>query len=234
VQCKEEMMSIEVAGSLMDHEARYEYLSQLDEAWEVCRCDVEMARAAYETALERSRAAYEERLAAAGADHGRRIDDAWATYRTDVQRSRPEDRREAIADARRAYAETVASIRGSYNDALAQVKDEHSTALRAARGTYEEAVEAAFGSHRDAVHLVHHYLEPGDGHDLGSMTPEAMELAAEEARTAGDAGPTSDPVTPPPAHPAVNMLHPMQAVESDDAGFIDWMTKEPAPAGHAA
>ncbi len=100
-------MSIDVEQNLMDHEARYEYLSQLDEAWELCRLDVEHARAGYETALEMGRLTYEEKMANANSEHRRVADEAWGAYRRDVQSSGSQNRREAIADARSKFNAVV-------------------------------------------------------------------------------------------------------------------------------
>jgi hypothetical protein len=228
MELKEMTMSIDVEGDLMDHEARYEYLSQLDEAWELCRLDVEHARADYETALESGRATYEERLAAATSEHRRIADEAWAAYRHEVQSSGSGNRREAIAAARRKFNSTVASNRSTYNQTVSKVRDEYSSALATARSDYEHAVEDTFGHHRAAVQMVHHYLEPAEDQSLGSADGEMMPVTGEEVHRSGPFPGESLRADP---HPATGVCHPELAggTGENDSAFVDWLADSPSP-----
>jgi hypothetical protein len=207
-------MLTEVGSSALDREARNEYLCELDEAWELCKQDIEQVRSSYEEALDSARHAYDARLEEASVAHGEAISEAWTNYRNEVNGSTAADRRELIAEARVRYQSTVTTIRKSYRKSTADARVGYAAALRTARMSYEEAIDSAYGSHREAIEMVHHYLEltedDGDEMDLTPAleepAPAPSEVVAEDK--AEDSRPT---------HPSGGDK------EIDEAGFVDWL-----------
>jgi hypothetical protein len=220
-------MLTEVGSSALDREARNEYLCELDEAWELCKQDIEQVRSSYEDALDSARHAYDARLEEASVAHGEAISEAWTAYRTEVNGSTAGDRREVIAEARVRYQSTVTAIRKSFRKSTADARAGYASALRTARLSYEEAIDSAFGSHHEAIEMVHHYLEltedDGDEMDLVPVVEEAS-----------------------PAEAVVEDKSPKDARRArsnsidkdvDEEGFVDWLAGtglEPASNGAAA
>ncbi len=199
-------MMTDVGSSALDREARNEYLCELDEAWELCKQDIEQVRSSYEEALDSARHAYDARLEEASVAHGEAISEAWTAYRNDVNAPTAGDRREVIAAARVRYQSTVTAIRKSYRKSTADARAGYATALRTARMSYEEAIDSAFGSHHEAIEMVHHYLEltedDGDEMDLTpameAADPALSEAVAEDDKAAKDK-------------------------DIDAEGFVDWL-----------
>jgi hypothetical protein len=179
-------MLTDVSSTATDHEARNRHLSDIDETWEVCQEIVELARAAYEDALEEAGMVYDSSQGTAAASHREAIDAAWAAYKEDVTNTPSMSRREAIAGARATYNKSAAEIRSAYESGMAAAREALSRALQDARLEYEVAVEGAFEAHRKSIENVRQFLDPTESDSL-----DVLGLAGEQA--ARGAQPTATP-----------------------------------------
>jgi hypothetical protein len=155
-------MLFDAGNGVADREARNEYLSDLDEAWEVCKDSVEKVRNSYEDALETARNDYDAAQTSASSAHRRSIDEAWATYKAEVSAppTRAKTRHEVIGESREVYNRTVGRIRVSYDEAMSFASDDYARSLTDARQRYESAIDSAFAGHREATGRVRQFLEP--------------------------------------------------------------------------
>jgi len=169
-------MLTDVSSTATDHEARNQHLSDIDETWEVCREIVEIARAAYEDALEQAGVVYDASQGAAAAAHRDAIDAAWAAYKEDVSNTPSMSRRDVIASARATYNKSAAEIRSAYESGISASREALSRALQDARLEYEVAVEGAFEAHRKSIENVRQFLDPTEGDSL-----DVLGLAGEQA-----------------------------------------------------
>ncbi len=166
-------------SSAADHEARNECLIEIDEAWELCRDHIDLARIALGEALESSRATFEDRQRQAADGHQESLTEAWNAYKGAISGTPSANRRELIAEARDSYKKAAATVRGTFDREMGAASDEYAKARREARAAYDLAVEEAFELHRDAVQDVRGYFEAaGRGGGSGEDSADSLELAA--------------------------------------------------------
>ncbi len=151
-------MSIDPVSSAADHEARYESLMSMHEAWELCRSAVELAGLSLEERLESARSAYDEEQHRVSHSHRGALHSAWETYKEAISEPPSESRREAVAAARSAYTQAAAEVRATYDAAMEQAAVDYLDARRAARLAYDSAVEAALSVQRSALDAVRGYF----------------------------------------------------------------------------
>ena len=160
------------AGQAVDREAQNDYLSTIDEAFEVCLQGVETAREAYEKDLESARVALEAAQAQLASSHGRAIDAAWAGYKERVASASSTSRARAIAEARGRYHEASAEAHRALEESEAAARDTYLRAVHAARVSFETAVDGEFNAHRETLATAGKYLEGTRGDHI--KAPEAL------------------------------------------------------------
>jgi|HubBroStandDraft_1064217.scaffolds.fasta_scaffold30344_5 hypothetical protein len=167
-------MIIDLDSSATDREARNEYLIDLDEAWEVCREDVEEARSSYETGLESTFAAHDRKQENASASHHQALDRAWTAYKQQVAGTLTITDR---AEARASYNGAAADIRHTYEETMTRDRASYVDAVHDACLAYEAALDQSFAKHREAIQKVRKFLKPTEeegGRDVEQSEPMRM------------------------------------------------------------
>ncbi len=181
-----------------DREARNEYLSIIDEAWEVCCHAVESARESYEQMLETGRAGLEVALFESTQSHGKAVDDAWAAYKDVVAKASLATRRNVVVEARATYNERAASLRASYETAKDSAQQDYAKVVQDARSAFESALESEFAGLREAVRVAGKHIDPGDAGPVDYLGL-AGAIAAQAAGSVGSDQPDGSVDASPPA-----------------------------------
>ncbi|HET9092407.1 MAG TPA: hypothetical protein VFN50_08355 [Acidimicrobiales bacterium] len=151
-------MSIDPVSSAADHEARYESLMSMHEAWELCRSAVELAGLSLEERLESARSAYDEEQRRVAHSHRGALHTAWEIYKEAISEPPSESRREAVAAARSTYTRAAAELRATYDAGMERAAADYLDARRAARTAYDSAVEEALSVQQSALDAVRGYF----------------------------------------------------------------------------
>lgn len=178
-------MLTDPGSSIADHEARNEHLIDIDTAWELCRDEIDLARIAYEEALEASRSTYETKQATVAAAHHQALDGAWATYKQQVTDSPAVGRREAIVQARAKYNQAAATVRQTFDADMASAAEDYEHSLHEARSAYDSFVVQAIEAHREAMQGVQRFHETSSDDADDAVDHLAAAGAAAARGTAG-------------------------------------------------
>lgn len=188
-----------------DREARNEYLSIIDESWEVCCHAIESARESYEQALEAGRAALEAALFDSAQSHGKAVDEAWGDYKEVVAKASLATRRNVVVEARATYNERAASLRATYESAKDAAQKAYARVVQDARAAFESSIESEFAGLREAVRVAGKQIEPGDAGPVDYLgLAGAIAAQAAESAVSDQSVETMDAPPPPPPPLAAN------------------------------
>lgn len=195
-------MAEDPRNSAADHEARNESLIDIDEAWELCRDTIDVARISLEEALEHASSSFEARQGEAADRHREALEGSWTAYKQAITDAPSSHRRELITEARERYNSSARDIRSAFDAAMAAARDEYLSTRREAREAYDATVADAFAAHHEMVQDLGGYFDesPSDraGRDAGRPTEAAgdteahSEVDLELAAVLAARGPTAE------------------------------------------